>query len=71
MLLPEIGENLAQRIVETRRDATFRSLADFDRRVKGIGPLTIAKISPYLSPLPGDLRTEAPAAGKDSPPQRK
>jgi competence protein ComEA len=51
MQLPEIGESLARRIVESReRDGPFRSLGDLDR-VPGIGPKTLEKIRPYLQPI--------------------
>ena len=45
--LPRIGPALAGRIVEAREQAPFVDVADFDRRVKGIGPATIAAIRPY------------------------
>lgn len=51
-LLPEIGETLAKRIVESReRQGPFRDLDDL-RRVRGIGPRTLEKIRPYLQPVP-------------------
>jgi competence protein ComEA len=51
-LLPEIGETLAKRIVESReREGPFRDLDDL-RRVRGIGPRTLEKIRPYLQPVP-------------------
>jgi competence protein ComEA len=50
--LPDIGETLARRIVESRA-ATGR-FADHDDllRVRGIGPRTLEKMRPYLLPLP-------------------
>jgi competence protein ComEA len=49
--LPEIGEALANRIIETReRDGPFTSLDDLDR-VRGIGPTTLDKIRPFLRPI--------------------
>jgi competence protein ComEA len=46
--LPRIGPAIGSRIVEARRDAPFRDLDDLDRRVRGVGPATIAGIRPYL-----------------------
>jgi competence protein ComEA len=50
--LPDIGETLARRIVESR-DAQGPFL-DHDQlqRVQGIGPVTVERIRPYLLPLP-------------------
>jgi competence protein ComEA len=50
--LPDIGETLARRIVESR--AAAGSFADHDDllRVRGIGPRTLEKMQPYLLPLP-------------------
>jgi competence protein ComEA len=58
LLLPEIGEALARRIVEDREaNGPFRDHDDL-RRVSGIGPKTLETIRPYLLPLP---RVEAMA----------
>lgn len=46
--LPHIGPTLARRIVEARVDGAFRSLDDLRGRVRGIGPVTLARIAPYL-----------------------
>ena len=47
-LLPSIGPVLAERILAHRQEqGDFHSLDDLDA-VKGIGPKTIQKISPYL-----------------------
>lgn len=49
--LPEIGEALANRIIETReREGPYTSLADLDR-VPGIGEKTLDRIRPYLRPM--------------------
>jgi competence protein ComEA len=51
-LLPDVGETLARRIVESRqRDGLFLDQQDL-LRVPGIGPLTLEKMRPYLLPLP-------------------
>lgn len=50
--LPGIGETLARRIVETRRKhGPYLSHNDL-RRVRGIGPATLERLTPYLRPLP-------------------
>jgi competence protein ComEA len=46
--LPGIGPKLAARIVEARRERPFDSLDDLDRRIKGIGPATMARLAPHL-----------------------
>jgi competence protein ComEA len=52
-LLPEIGENLAKRIVESRQTTgPFRDHDDL-RRVRGIGPRTLERMRPYLEPVEG------------------
>lgn len=51
-LVPGVGETLARRIVENRKErGPFRSHDDL-RRVSGIGPRTIDRMMPYLLPLP-------------------
>lgn len=51
-VLPEIGETLARRIVESRAvDGPFADLEQL-RRVQGIGPKTLERIKPYLRPVP-------------------
>lgn len=51
--LPDIGEILAERIVESRQ--TQGAFHDHDglRRVRGIGPRTLEKLKPFLLPMPG------------------
>jgi len=50
--LPGIGPTLALRIVESRQnDGPFRGHDDL-RRVRGIGPRTLQRITPYLVPMP-------------------
>jgi competence protein ComEA len=60
-LMPGIGETLAQRIVEDRgANGPFLELNDL-RRVRGIGPLTLEGMKPYLLPMP---ELDATAEGK-------
>ncbi|MBW3595805.1 MAG: helix-hairpin-helix domain-containing protein [Planctomycetes bacterium] len=51
-LLPGVGETLAKRIVESRAaDGPFREHDDV-LRVRGIGPKTLERMRPYLTPMP-------------------
>lgn len=58
--LPGIGEALARRIVESRE--AEGPYADLDRleRVRGIGPKTLARIKPYLRPIPPAAEVAGP-----------
>jgi competence protein ComEA len=50
--LPEVGETLARRIVESRdADGRYGDLNDL-LRVNGIGPRTLERMKPYLLPMP-------------------
>ena len=61
--LPDIGETLARRIVESRnRDGPFLDHEDL-QRVRGIGPRTLDRVRPYLRPMP---EHEAIVAGEAS-----
>jgi len=59
--LPDIGEIMARRIVESR--AAAGPFGDHEEllRVNGIGPLTLEKLKPYLLPMPdqGDVAAGA------------
>lgn len=46
-VLPGIGPARAAAIVAERRRAPFREVGDL-RRVRGIGPLTLERIAPWL-----------------------
>lgn len=62
-LLPEVGEQLAKRIVEWRTEhGPFADLEQL-RRVRGIGPKTMERVKPYLVPIPDqtNIVKEAPA----------
>lgn len=63
--LPDVGETLARRIVESRLTAgEFRDHDDL-RRVRGIGPRTLEKLKPYLLPMPGQEEVAGGAAMKN------
>jgi competence ComEA-like helix-hairpin-helix protein len=62
-LMPGIGESLAQRIVEDRTEnGPFLELSDL-RRVRGIGPITLEGMKPYLLPMPGLKETVGGKSG--------
>ena len=46
--LPRIGPKLSERIIDERAKGPFKSLDDL-RRVKGIGPKTLANLRPYIT----------------------
>jgi competence protein ComEA len=48
LALPRVGPTLVKAIVAARREAPFESLADFDARVRGVGPATLAALKPHL-----------------------
>jgi competence protein ComEA len=51
-VLPGVGETLAKRIIAERAEnGPFRDFNDL-RRVRGIGPRTLERLTPYLRPLP-------------------
>lgn len=54
VLLPGVGETLAMRIIESREtDGPFADTADL-LRIRGIGPATLERLRPYLTPLAGN-----------------
>jgi len=58
--LPGIGENLARRIVESRRrQGPYRSVEDLER-VRGIGSKTVRRLRPYLVEPSASVRPEVP-----------
>ena len=64
--LPDVGETLARRIVESRATAgPFKDQSDL-RRVRGIGPLTLEKMKPYLMPLPDQEDVAGGAKGSQN-----
>ncbi len=70
--LPHIGPALVERLVEARSEQPFASLDDLKDRVRGIGPVTLARIAPYLriEPVPG-LVPEAVASSVNRKSTRK
>lgn len=64
--LPEIGELLARRIVDSRAaEGPFKDHNDL-RRVRGIGPLKLEAMRPYLLPMPdrANVAEISPEPGK-------
>jgi competence protein ComEA len=61
--LPQIGETLARRIVESRAAAGPFGDHDDLMRVNGIGPRTLERLRPYLLPMPGQ---EDVAGGRET-----
>jgi competence protein ComEA len=59
--LPRIGPKLSERIIAERAKGPFKSVADL-RRVKGIGPKTLANLRPYITV--GDNRPEITSVNK-------
>lgn len=49
LALPRIGPARAGAILAARKQAPYRSLADLDARVPGIGPATAAALAPHLA----------------------
>jgi competence protein ComEA len=68
-LMPNIGEQLAKRIVADRSErGPYRDLAEL-RRVRGIGPKTLESMRPYLLPLPDlDTTADAPSEPRERAP---
>jgi competence protein ComEA len=46
--LPHLGPTLALRLDEARAERPFQSMNDVRDRVRGIGPVTLARIAPHL-----------------------
>jgi competence ComEA-like helix-hairpin-helix protein len=56
--LPGVGPVTAQRIIEERERAPFRSVAEL-QRVRGIGPAAVARLGPHVA-LPETVRATSP-----------
>jgi competence protein ComEA len=46
--LPKVGPVLLRHLIAARQERPFESLDDMDRRVRGIGPATLAALRPHL-----------------------
>ncbi len=46
--LPHVGPSLVQRLIEQREIRPFGSTEDLRRRVRGLGPVTLARLAPHL-----------------------
>lgn len=46
--LPRVGPALVRRLVEARQVRPFASIEDLRRRVRGLGPATMAGLAPHL-----------------------
>ena len=63
--LPDVGETLARRIVESRAAAGPYLDHNDLLRVNGIGPRTLERIKPYLLPMPD--QEDVAGAAKQAP----
>jgi hypothetical protein len=70
LVLPGIGPTLAQRIIDRRRQRGFTDLRDLET-VHGIGPKTVARLTPYLRfpqpPCPDVVNRFSAFGGPGSP----
>ena len=66
-VLPGVGETIAKRIVADReQNGPFRDFDDL-RRIRGIGPRTLERLTPYLRPIPNlEATADQGPARKDS-----
>jgi competence protein ComEA len=70
--LPHIGPALASRLDEARNERPFSSLEDLKDRVRGVGPVTLARIAPYLQiDVKPDSNPESLLASRGRQPARK
>lgn len=46
--LPRLGPAIVRRIVAEREKRPFQSLEEFDARVRGVGPSTVAALIPHV-----------------------
>ena len=51
--LPHVGPSLVKKLVEQREVRPFASIEDLRRRVRGLGPATMARLAPHLRIAPG------------------
>jgi len=46
--LPHVGPSLVKQLIEQRERRPFESTEDMRRRVRGLGPVTLARLAPHL-----------------------
>ncbi|MBV8130561.1 MAG: helix-hairpin-helix domain-containing protein [Planctomycetaceae bacterium] len=46
--LPHVGPSLVKQLIEQREIRPFGSTEDLRRRVRGFGPVTLARLAPHL-----------------------
>jgi competence protein ComEA len=46
--LPHVGPSLVKQLIEQRERHPFESTEDLRRRVRGLGPVTLARLAPHL-----------------------
>ncbi len=46
--LPHVGPSLVKQLIEQRERHPFESIEDMRRRVRGLGPVTMARLAPHL-----------------------
>jgi competence protein ComEA len=51
--LPHVGPSMVRKLVEQRELRPFASMEDMRRRVRGLGPATMARLAPHLQISPG------------------
>jgi hypothetical protein len=69
--LPHLGPTLARRLDEARTERPFSSLEEVRNRVRGIGPVTLARISRHLrieTPPASAVRSEKLASARPDRP---
>jgi hypothetical protein len=61
-VLPHVGPKMVRRLIEQRGSRPFESAADLRRRVRGLGPATMARWRPHL---PAKFRQFGAPTGRD------
>jgi competence protein ComEA len=64
--LPGVGPATAARIVEARDERPLESVADLQRRVRGVGPALAEKMAPHLALPAGAPAGAAPRSGTET-----
>jgi hypothetical protein len=65
--LPHVGPALVRKLIEQRQVRPFASMGDMRRRVRGLGPATLARLGPYLRIGPPGGRSPGPQNTADLP----